>query len=106
MNAANVTINNNNGTGGKHAVRILGMTPNNIKVFDNNFGHTQTPFFLSSSKLSGLTVLRNYFCTGSTSFIEWINGVKELELGVSKQYLGDLNSLNEINCNDKLFANP
>jgi len=106
MNAANVIIKSNNGTGGKHAMRMLGMSPNNIKVFDNNFGSIQTPFYLSSSKLTGLTVLRNYFCIGSTSFIEWINGEKELNLVRSNQYLGASDSMNEKNCNDNLFDNP
>jgi len=98
MNSANVTIKNNKGTGGFYAIKMTGMSPNNIVIKDNNWGHVNNFIFLPNSQLSGLRIFNNYFCKGVSSYIEWGNLVKEIDFKGSKGYLRRSDSFFEENC--------
>lgn len=98
MNSANVTIKNNNGSGGDKGLYVSGMQPKNFKFFNNTLNVVKTPLAFSNSKLKGLTAYDNYFCRGANSYILWGNGVKEKDLSVTNKYLANVRGLVEINC--------
>lgn len=97
-NTANVTIDNNTGDGGNYAVKLTGMSPHNIHIRHNNFGHINTPWYMSSNRLDGFYASNNIICSGSQQYLEWINGTKEKNLRTANNYLGNDRATIETSC--------